>query len=194
MKILCPYCNQEYEVDSSLVGQKVECVCGHKWILREPMPQLSPARSLNDVFDKITVKNTINGFCVYQKHEDSGFYQYQQIADSRKHDPLDVAYEKAKEVCISGNPVPAVYREFFKICRKKNIADKKAKKYQAVIDRVELMLKLDKKQLETIWLSCSKTNPFVTKKEIYEHYSKITITDRKNLAKCKELLKATRQK
>ena len=106
--------------------------------------------------------------------------------------PIAVAYEKTKEVCISGNPVPAVYREFFKICRKKNIADKKAKKYQAVIDRVELMLKLDKKQLETIWLSYGKTNPFVTKKEIYEHYSKITVTDRKNLEKCKELLKNDR--
>ena len=33
MKILCPYCNQEYEVDSSLVGHKVECVCGYKWIV-----------------------------------------------------------------------------------------------------------------------------------------------------------------
>ena len=192
MDIFCPKCHQQYEVDVSLVGERVECVCGYKWILRENNPVIAKAKDLNEVFNKITIEDTSNGFCVYQKHEDSGFGQYQQIADSRKNDSIDVAYEKAKEVCISGNPVPAVYREFFKMCRKKNIADKKAKKYQAVIDRVELMLKLDKKQLETIWLSCSKTNPFVTKKEIYEHYSKITVTDRKNLEKCKELLKNDR--
>lgn len=192
MNVSCPKCHQEYEVDISLIGEKVECVCGYKWILRENNPVIAKAKDLNEVFNKITIEDTSNGFCVYQKHEDSGFGQYQQIADSRKNDSIDVAYEKAKEVCISGNPVPAVYREFFKMCRKKNIADKKAKKYQAVIDRVELMLKLDKKQLETIWLSCSKTNPFVTKKEIYEHYSKITVTDRKNLEKCKELLKNDR--
>lgn len=188
MNISCPKCHQQYKVDVSLIGEKVECVCGYKWILRENNPVIAKARDLNEVFNKITIEDTDVGFRVYQKHEDSGFGQYCQIADSRKNDSIDVAYEKTKEVCISGNPVPAVYREFFKICRKKNIADKKAKKYQAVIDRVELMLKLDKKQLETIWLSCSKTNSFVTKKEIYEHYSKITVTDRKNLEKCKELL------
>ena len=188
MNISCPKCHQEYEVDISLIGEKVECVCGYKWILRENISPVAKAKDLNEVFNKITIEDTSNGFCVYQKYEDSGFCQYQQIADSRKNDSIDVAYEKAKEVCISGNPFPAVYREFFKICRKKNIADKKAKKYQAVIDRVELMLKLDKKQLETIWLSCCKTNPFLTKKEIYDHYSKITVTDRKNLEKCKELL------
>ena len=192
MQISCPHCNQEYEVDPSIVGRKVECICGYKWILREPMPQISPARSLNDVFNKITVENTSNGFCVYQKYEDSGFCQYEQIADSRKNDDLDFAYEKAKKVCVSGNPVPAVYCEFFKLCRKKNIIDKKLKNYQAVCDRIKLMLKLNEKQMETIWKTFERTNPFLTKQNVWENYSKITKTDLKNLAKCKELIEKQR--
>ena len=125
MNISCPKCHQQYEVDVSLIGERVECVCGYIWILRENNPVISKARDLNEVFNKITIEDTDVGFRVYQKHEDSGFDQYCQIADSRKNDSIDVAYEKAKEVCISGNPVPAVYREFFKMCRKKNIADKR---------------------------------------------------------------------
>lgn len=68
------------------------------------------------------------------------------------------------------------------------------KNYQAVCDRINLMLKLDGKQMETIWQTYKRANPLLTKQEVWGNYSKITITDRKNLAKCKELLKATRQK
>ena len=31
MKIVCPTCKQEYEVEESAIGQDVECVCGTKW-------------------------------------------------------------------------------------------------------------------------------------------------------------------
>ena len=34
MKIQCPACNAEYEVEESCIGQKVECECGHKWKAR----------------------------------------------------------------------------------------------------------------------------------------------------------------
>jgi len=31
MKIHCPACNAEYEVEESAVGRRVQCECGHKW-------------------------------------------------------------------------------------------------------------------------------------------------------------------
>lgn len=33
MKLICPKCFEEYEVDENLIGQRVECVCGKKWNL-----------------------------------------------------------------------------------------------------------------------------------------------------------------
>lgn len=35
MNIFCPKCQQKYDVDISLTGKKVECTCGHKWIIEE---------------------------------------------------------------------------------------------------------------------------------------------------------------
>lgn len=194
MIIQCSKCKQQYDVAISLVGEKVECICGHKWILRETMPPIVPAKDLNaqmrdkSMFDYGSFEEAYSA--AQEAHAITGeqFAEYEEIAQCRKDDSLDIAYEKAKSVCVSGNPVPGVFSEFFKLCRKKNIADKKAKKYQAVVDRISLMLKLDKKQRDIIWLSTAKHNG-VKRSVIDEHYSKITITDRKNFEKCKELLK-----
>lgn len=30
--IICPQCQQDYEIDEVILGRKVECVCGHKFI------------------------------------------------------------------------------------------------------------------------------------------------------------------
>ena len=35
MNISCPKCHQQYEVDVSLIGEKVECLCGHKWVVED---------------------------------------------------------------------------------------------------------------------------------------------------------------
>lgn len=35
MKIVCPTCKQEYDVEESAIGQDVECVCGTKWRVQE---------------------------------------------------------------------------------------------------------------------------------------------------------------
>lgn len=40
IKIECPWCNQEYSVDESFVGQKVECtVCNKKFVVNPPAHQ-----------------------------------------------------------------------------------------------------------------------------------------------------------
>lgn len=36
MKIICPECFAEYEVENSLIGRRVECVCGKKWNVHPP--------------------------------------------------------------------------------------------------------------------------------------------------------------
>jgi hypothetical protein len=74
------------------------------------------------------------------------------------------------------------------MCRKRNIEDKKNQKYHAVVERINLMINLDKKMCEIIYQSTAKHNG-VPRKVIFDHYSAITKTDRKNLEKCKNLLK-----
>ena len=195
MQIQCPKCKQQYDVEISLVGERVECICGYKWILREKIPSVIPARSLNEHmqksifdYDDLDIEEACSIVQKYRAVMGEQYAEYWKIAQSRKNDPLDVAYEKAKAICVSGNPVPAAYGEFFKLCRKKNIADKRAKKYQAVVDRIALMLILDKKQLDVIWLTNAMHNG-IKRSVIDEHYSLITITDKKNFKVCKELLK-----
>lgn len=194
MQIQCPNCKQQYNVEISLVGERVECVCGYKWVLRETMPFIVPAKDLNahmrekSLFDYDCFDDAHSAFQEAHAIIGQQYAEYKEIARCRRDKPIDVAYEKAKTICASDNPVPGVYKEFFKLCRKKNIADKNAKKYQAVIDRINLMFELDKKQRDVIWLSVAKYNG-VKRSVIDEHYSKITITDRKTFAKCKELLR-----
>ena len=139
-------------------------------------------------YDDLDIEEACSIVQKYRAVMGEQYAEYWKIAQSRKNDPLDVAYEKAKAICVSGNPVPAAYGEFFKLCRKKNIADKRAKKYQAVVDRIALMLILDKKQLDVIWLTNAMHNG-IKRSVIDEHYSLITITDKKNFKVCKELLK-----
>ncbi len=35
MKAQCPHCGTQYELEDSMNGTKVECECGHKWIVAE---------------------------------------------------------------------------------------------------------------------------------------------------------------
>lgn len=186
----CRKCGEIYDVDFNLIGRKVQCVCGFKWILREEIPEITPARSLDEEIEAITIDDIAQSpEKALQKMHDVVSEQYHDYANIVSLDEsLDDSYERMKNHCASGNPVPAVFKEFFKICRKKNIADKKAKNFQAVVDRINMMLKLDKKMCRIIWLSSAKHNG-IPLRDIEEHYCAITITDRKNLAKCKELLK-----
>lgn len=119
------------------------------------------------------------------------FEQGQELNDSYKNDALEVSYRKLEKVCAGEDPVPAVFVDFFKLCRKKNKLDMAGKNYQAVIDRIEMMLEMDKKQIDIIWNNMNAAGPVkhTTKTAIAKHYCKITITDRKNLQKCKVLKK-----
>jgi|GEM_PF-3979268 len=119
------------------------------------------------------------------------FNQGQELNRSYKNDDLEVSYRKLERACAEEDPVPAVFIDFFKLCRKKNKLDMAEKNYQAVIDRIEMMLEMDKKQIDIIWNNMSATGPVkhTTKTAIAKHYCKITITDRKNLQKCKALLR-----
>ena len=57
-KIECPWCNQHYSVDESLVGQKVECsVCEKEFVVRKPNDTLQKGNkdtqnNLTDYFSK----------------------------------------------------------------------------------------------------------------------------------------------
>lgn len=45
-KIECPWCNQHYSVDESLVGQKVECsVCGKEFVVKKPNNPAAAAKT-----------------------------------------------------------------------------------------------------------------------------------------------------
>ncbi len=35
MRVGCPYCKKEYEVDDCEVGRNAECVCGHRFVIEE---------------------------------------------------------------------------------------------------------------------------------------------------------------
>lgn len=192
MIIKCCKCGEVYDVDSSLIGRKVQCVCGFKWIVREPIPEIIQARSLNEKIEEITIEDIAQSpekslQTIYDVNA-AQYHDYVTAVSIAPNESLDDSYERMKNYCASGNPVPAVFKEFFKICRKKNIADKKAKNFQAVVDRINMMLKMDKKMCRIIWLSCAKHNG-IPLRDIEEHYSAITITDRKNLEKSKEFLK-----
>ena len=190
MIVKCRKCGEIYDVDFNLIERKVQCVCGFKWILREEIPEITPARSLNEELEAITIDDIVQSpEKALQKMHDAVSRQYHDYATiASLEESLDDTYEKMKLHCAYGNPVPGVFKEFFKICRKKNIADKKAKKFQTVVDRINMMIQLDKKMCKIKWLSCAKHNG-IPLRYIEEHYCAITITDRKNLAKCKELLK-----
>lgn len=192
MQIKCSKCGQLYNVDFSLVGRKVECVCGFKWFLREPMPQIMPARSLNEELEAISMED-IARFPKKTTQRISNVISVQYMNYIKKtniiqEESFNDAYESLKNNCAYGNPVPGVFKEFFKLCRKKNTEDKKAKNYQSVIDRINFMLELDKKQIRILYLTYSRNNRQFTLSVAREHYSKITVTDRKNLELCKAKL------
>ena len=193
MQIKCSKCGQLYNVDFSLVGRKVECVCGFKWFLREPMPQIVPARSLNEELEAITMEEMARfperTAQRMSKDISAQYMNYVKMTNIKQEESLNDAYESLKNNCALGNPVPAVFKEFFKLCRKKNIEDKRNKNYRAVIDRINFMLELDKKQIRILYLTYSRNNRQFTLSVAREHYSKITITDRKNLEMCKAKLK-----
>lgn len=44
MKIICPKCSTEYEIESGMIGQKVECQqCGFHWIVEsDTIPKMKP--------------------------------------------------------------------------------------------------------------------------------------------------------
>lgn len=190
MEFRCEKCDEPYDVDISLVGRKVECVCGHKWILRETMPPIAYPRSLNEnmVFDaKVTSNRSAEIYSVTAANQ---YGQYLEAAECCNTEPLDIAYVKLKDICASESPVPAIFIAFFKLCRKKNIADYKQRHYQAVVDRIKFMLLLDKKMCWIKWDAYDRSCgiPFET---IVPRYSAITITDRKKLNKCIEILRCS---
>ena len=191
MIIKCKKCGETYNVDVSMVGRKVECICGFKWILREPMPTIVPARSLNEEIERISLDDMINSpekaLQTMAKSVKNDYNEYLRSVSLNQELSFKEAYENLKNTCISGNPVPGVFREFFKLCRKQNISDKKEKHFQAVIDRVNLMLALNKKMCRIIWMSPAKKSG-VPLKDIENRYCAITVTDRKNLEKCKFFL------
>lgn len=183
MKILCKKCKAEYDLDLSLVGQRVECPCGTKWILREVFPKVISARSLNQGFeDSLLEKNYEEAVRIIASLKVKMQQQYEEYLRYTASQPQDDngKYESLKYLCACGNPVPATYKEFFKMCRKRNSDDKKENRWLAVVDRILFMEKLDKKKRDIIWLTTAKNNG-VKRSVIDEHYCSITETDRKNL-------------
>ena len=202
MNINCPYCNQEYkDLPDDYINQKANCgACGKDFIIKKTQPdtnsqiiEIIPAKpikyesSLNyGSFDEACSKAVAVHAHAEQQHE-----QYLELHESYTNDPLDIAYSKFKLVCATESPVPEVFKDFFKLCRKKNKLDISSKNYKSVIRRVQFMQKLDKKLINVIWYNMNATRKVThtTKLKISEHYTQIKVTDIKNLEKCKSLLK-----
>jgi DNA-directed RNA polymerase subunit RPC12/RpoP len=39
MIVYCPQCGEKYDIEETLIGRKVECECGHKWIVSDNCPE-----------------------------------------------------------------------------------------------------------------------------------------------------------
>lgn len=186
MKIQCPKCKAQYDVDCSIIGRKVECVCGKKWILREKFPRVLSARSINEDFEEsllcVTLEEALLKIADIKGKMKTQYEQYLYLRHSSETED-QTEYEKLKYMCACESPVPAVFKEFFKMCRKKNTADKKENKNLAVVDRIRFMIELDQKKRDIIWRSTAKHNG-ISRGDIDAHYCSITITDRKNLDFC----------
>lgn len=183
MKIICKKCKAEYDLELSLVGRKVECQCGEKWILREVFPKVISAKSLNEGFEESLLNKSydeaVSIIASFKGKTRQQYEEYLRLVSSQCQDENSV-YETLKYNCACGNPVPSTYKEFFKLCRKRNAADKKENLWFALIDRILFMEILDKKKRDIIWLTTAKNNG-VKRSVIDEHYCSITETDRKNL-------------
>ena len=196
MKISCPKCGQNYEVEDAVSGEKVECgVCSYKWfvpcmnkpILQEHFPDIMPPVSWNENFSR-------SAFTFHFRSEaldDINRRKSEQKYYNQQHQPPKdetAAYCELKKICSLESPPPALFREFFKLCRKKNTDDKRKRNWHDLKNRIEFMQKLNEKQIEMIWISM-KFHSHISKKEIAAAYDKITVTDKKNLEKAKEMLK-----
>jgi hypothetical protein len=183
MKIICKKCKAEYDLDLSLVGRKVECECGEKWILREVFPHVISAKSLNDGFEEALLnkryEEAVSIIAAFKEKTRQQYEEYLRLTITQAQDE-NGKYEYLKYLCSCGNPVPSTYKEFFKLCRKRNAADKKVNSWLAIIDRILFMEKLDKKKRDIIWLTTARNNG-IKRSVIDEHYCSITETDRKNL-------------
>jgi hypothetical protein len=200
MKTKCPVCDCCYDVTISLVGEHVECQCGHCWFLREEFPTIQPAYDLwNDtVVEEVCDTNgRFIGYRVAKNCYTISYLPSKELYDtakekfnkSKKIEDIDYAYEFIKQLCVDTSPAPAVFNLFFKLCRIRNISDKKAGKYQAVVDRIEFMLALEQKKHEILYISYGK-NVDMTLEQIQRTptYISITQTDYKNLQICKDKL------
>lgn len=49
MRVECPYCKKEYEVDDCEKGRNAECVCGRKFVIEETMLKLAVAHNKRSV-------------------------------------------------------------------------------------------------------------------------------------------------
>jgi hypothetical protein len=200
MQIKCPICDYPYEVPVSFVGEHVECQCGHCWFLRETMPAIQPAYDLmdDDVIEEVC---DVNGRFIGYHTTDSCYTKTsvpsqelysaakEKFRQSKRIEDTDQAYEVIRQFCTDTSPAPVVFDLFFKLCRMRNIADKRAGKYQAVIDRIEFMLALEQKKHEILYISYGK-NIGLTLEDVKQtpNYIYITKTDHKNLKTCREKL------
>ena len=63
IKIECPWCNQNYSIDGSLIGQKVECsICEKEFVVRNPS---TPASTLMNKKTFWTKSNIRKGFILF---------------------------------------------------------------------------------------------------------------------------------
>ena len=95
-----------------------------------------------------------------------------------------------EDKCLYGSDpdlVPEDYIKLFKFYRKKNMADMKSGHFIDVKSRISKMLQLDGKMLGEMWARC-RNNLGTDKFTIESTYTKITITDLKQLEKCARTL------
>ena len=111
MKIQCPKCKTQYEVEEYEVGQNAECVCGHRFVIKENPIKLNVVsqqhKRLKAVMVSFGILLIFTGiFILYNAYDE--MQQFGKVS-------LDAGYTTASVICSAFGAILV----FMPFCRKK---------------------------------------------------------------------------
>lgn len=111
MKVVCPSCKAQYEVDDCEKGRNAECVCGQKFVIEEVILKLTVANKKRSVAKFLLISSgiflmAIGAFILWHAYDEmQRFGNYS----------LDAGYTTTSVICSAFGAILL----FMPLCRKK---------------------------------------------------------------------------